>query len=135
LRGLLTSSGPEWQEGLPLYKEAGLITSVDRGEKLVEVLGGRSAALLRGHGDVIATNGIKRTVMKAITLKQNADVLHEVLSQGSEVELWSDEELAIWADNQVKGLSRENVAALAARLWDYYAARVDGRLAQLLHRI
>lgn len=135
LRGLLTSSGPEWQEGLPLYKGAGLITSLERGTKLAQVLGGKSAALLRGHGDVIATNGIKRTVMKAITLKQNADVLHEVISHGGEVELWSQEELATWADNQIKGMLKENAAALAARAWDYYAARVDGRLGRLLHRI
>ena len=135
LRGLLTSSGPEWQEGLPLYRGAGLITSLDRGKRLAQVLGQKSAALLRGHGDVIATNGIKRTVIKAITLKQNADVLHEVISHGGEVELWSKEELATWADTQIPGLSKENVAALAARAWDYYAARVDGRLARLLHRL
>lgn len=135
LRGLLTSSGPEWQEGLPLYKGAGLITSTERGDKLAQVLGKQSAALLRGHGDVIATNGIKRTVMKAITLKQNADVLHEVLSHGGEPELWSKEELATWANTQVKGLSADNAAALAARAWDYYAARVDGRLAKLLRRV
>lgn len=135
LRGLLTSSGPEWQEGLPLYREAGLVTSLERGDKLAKVLGDKSAALLRGHGDVIATNGVKRTVIKAITLKQNADVLHEVISHGGEIELWSKEELATWADTEVKGLSPENRAALAARAWDYYAARVDGRLARLLHRL
>lgn len=135
LRGLLTSSGPEWQEGLPLYREAGLITTLERGAKLAQVLGGKSAMLLRGHGDVIATNGIKRTVMKAITLKQNADVLHEVISHGGEVELWSKDELATWANSQVQGMSKENAAALAARAWDYYEARVNGRLGRLLHRI
>jgi ribulose-5-phosphate 4-epimerase/fuculose-1-phosphate aldolase len=135
LRGLLTSSGPEWQEGLPLYRAPGLITSLDRGNKLAGVLGDKSAVLLRGHGDVIATNGIRRTVMKAITLRQNADVLHEAISHGGEIELWSKEELATWADTQIKGMSPENVAALAARAWDYYVARVDGRLARLLNKI
>lgn len=134
LRGLLTSSGPEWQEGLPLYRSAGLITSVERGERLATVLGHGSAALLRGHGDVVATSGTKRTVMKAITLKQNADVLNEVLAQGGEIEPWSKQELAEWSASPLKGLSQENAAALAARAWDYYAARVDGRLARLLGR-
>jgi ribulose-5-phosphate 4-epimerase/fuculose-1-phosphate aldolase len=135
LRGLLTSSGPEWQEGVPLYRGAGLITTVERGDHLAQVLGGRSAALLRGHGDVIATNSIKRTVLKAITLKQNADVLNEVLAHGGDVALWSEEELAVWAGNQLKGMSAENAAALAARVWDYHVARVDGRLARLLQRV
>ena len=135
LRGLLTSSGPEWQEGLPLYRAPGLITSMERGNKLAGVLGDKSAVLLRGHGDVIATNGIRRTVMKAITLRQNADVLHEAISHGGEIDLWSEDDLTTWADTQIKGMSLENMAALAARTWDYYVARVDGRLARLLNKI
>lgn len=135
LRGMLTSSGPEWQEGLPLYRGAGLITTLDRGKKLAEVLGKKSAMLLRGHGDVIATGDIKRTVMKSITLRQNADVLHEVLSHGGEPELWSKDELATWASPDLPGMSKENMATLAARAWDYYVARVDGRLARLLKKM
>lgn len=134
LRGLLTSSGPDWQEGIPVYRQAGLITSVQRGENLAGVLGANSAALLRGHGDVVATGGIKSTVMKAITLRLNADVLHEVISHGTEIDLWSQEELDIWANTGVPGMSKENRAGLAARAWDYYVARVDGRLNRLLHR-
>lgn len=134
LRGLLTSSSPEWQEGVPVYCEAGLITSVARGERLVQVLGGRTAALLRGHGDVVATGGTKQTVMKAITLKQNADVLNEVVQHGADIDLWSDAELATWADTRVAGMSEANREALAGRAWDYYAARVDGRLARLINR-
>ena len=135
LRGLLTSSGPEWQEGLPLYREAGLITSLERGAKLVKVLGDKSAMLLRGHGDLIVTGDIKRTVMKAITLKQNADVLHELISHGGDIELWTKEELAVWANSQIAGMSKENAAAIAARAWDYYEARVNGRLGRLLNRM
>lgn len=134
LRGMLTSSSPEWQEGVPVYREAGLITSVARGERLAQVLGARTAALLRGHGDVVATGGIKQTVMKAITLRQNADVLNEVVQHGADIDLWSETELATWADNRVAGMSEADREALAGRAWDYYAARVDGRLARLIDR-
>jgi len=134
LRGLLSSSGPEWQDGIPVYREPGLITSMERGIELSVQLGNSSAILLRGHGDVVATSGIKRTLLKAINLKMNADVLHEVLSHGEEVDLWSDSELAVWGQREIKGIGAEHASALVDRAWDYYVARVDGRLSRLLKR-
>jgi len=132
LRGLISSSAPDWQDGLPVYRAAGLITTLERGQALARVLGSNSAALLRGHGDVTATGSIRSTVLKAITLKQNADVLHELISHGGEVELWKESELADWANVQRASLSREAIEALGNRAWDYYEARVNGRLAALL---
>lgn len=126
LRGLLTSSAPEWQGGIPLYREAGLVTSPERGEALARVLSDGSAVLLRGHGDVIATAGVNSTVLKAIALKQNADVLHEVISHGDEIELWSDDALRAW-ESPRHSISREAQEALASRAWDYYEARVTRR--------
>lgn len=134
LRGMLTSSSPEWHEGVPVYRAAGLITSKARGDRLAEVLGNRTAALLRGHGDVVATGGIKQTVMKAITLKQNADVLNEVLHHGADIDLWSEDELATWSDRRIAGMADADREALAGRAWDYYVARVDGRFARLMTR-
>jgi ribulose-5-phosphate 4-epimerase/fuculose-1-phosphate aldolase len=131
LRGLLTSSAPEWQGGLPLYRGAGLITTPERGSIVAGTLGTQSALLLRGHGDVVATGGIATTVLKAIVLKQNADVLHEVLSHGGEPELWDAAALAAWT-SPPHTVSREAQEAMANRAWDYYEARVNGRLARLL---
>jgi ribulose-5-phosphate 4-epimerase/fuculose-1-phosphate aldolase len=130
LQGLLTTQAAEWQGGLPVYRGAGLITSRERGDVLASVLGNESAMLLRGHGDVVTGPSVTATVMKAITLKQNADVLHEVLSHGGDLELWSDEERAAWSGPR-ESISREAQAAMANRAWDYYEARVSGRLARL----
>ncbi|HLG70506.1 MAG TPA: class II aldolase/adducin family protein [Chloroflexota bacterium] len=132
LRGLLMSNVPEWQEGLPVYRGAGLINSVERGDTLARTLGAGSAALLRGHGDVVATGEVARTVLKALNLKENADVLHELLSRGEEPELWSPEDVAAWAAPMHVNVSREAAALLATKSWDYYEARVNGRLAELL---
>ncbi|HXP93938.1 MAG TPA: class II aldolase/adducin family protein, partial [Candidatus Binatia bacterium] len=126
LRGLLTSSAPEWQSGVPVYREGGLVTSRQRGDAVARVLSNESAVLLRGHGDVIATGSVTGTVLKAITLKQNADVLNELLAHGDEIELWSDEALAAWATPQ-HSISREAQEAMAGRAWDYYEARVRTR--------
>lgn len=133
LRGLITSSVPEWQGGLPVYRGAGLITSSERGDALARVLGGESAALLRGHGDVVVGGNPASTVMKAVTLKSNADVLHEVISHGGEIDLWTEEETAAWGVRRHESVSAEALDSMANRAWDYYAARINGRLDRLLH--
>ena len=132
LRGLLMSSVPEWQDGLPLYRGAGLVNSTERGDKLAATLGAGSAALLRGHGDVVAAADVSSTVLKALSLRDNADVLHELISHGGNVELWSADEVAAWAAPMHVNVSREAATLLANKAWDYYEARVDGRLAPLL---
>jgi ribulose-5-phosphate 4-epimerase/fuculose-1-phosphate aldolase len=134
LRGLLMSAVPEWQDGLPIYRGAGLVNSVERGDTLARTLGSGSAALLRGHGDVVAASDVIETVLKAIALKANADVLHELISHGGEVQLWDAADVAAWAAPMHGNLSREAAKALANKAWDYYEARINGRLAQLLGR-
>ncbi len=119
-------------DGLPVYRGAGLVNSVERGEKLAATLGPGSAALLRGHGDVVAAGDVSATVLKALSLRDNADVLHELIAHGGKVDLWNAEDVAAWAAPMHVNVSREAAALLANKAWDYYAARVDGRLAALL---
>lgn len=132
MRGLLTQSCGEWQGGLPVYRRPGLVTSVEAGEELARTLCDGCAALLRGHGDVVATGSVKETVLKAVLLKQNADVLHEVISHGGEIDLWSDEEVAVWKGPLNFQISEQARAALTDRVWDYHVARATGRLARML---
>src|SRR5438067_4568561 len=122
LRALLMSAVAEWQDGLPVYRGAGLINSVERGDKLAATLGAGSAALLRGHGDVLAAGDVASTVLKALALRDNADVLHELISHGGDLELWSPEDVAGWAAPMHVNVSREAAAALANKAWDYYEA-------------
>lgn len=133
LRGLLTSSTLEWHDGVPVYRKAGLITTSERGGEVARLLGPNSAILLRGHGDVVAGRDVTNTVMMAVTLKLNAEVLHGVISHGGDIELWTEEEIDEWGRRRDEGVSQAALDALSGRAWDYYEARVDGRLARLLH--
>jgi ribulose-5-phosphate 4-epimerase/fuculose-1-phosphate aldolase len=126
LRGLLTGSAKEWKDGVPVYRYAGLITTRERGDVVAATLGSGSAALLRGHGDVVVGPSVSATVLKAITLGQNADAFHELLSHGDEPEAWSDEELQAWV--MPRRGSSEGAAGQPNRAWDYYVARVTGAL-------
>lgn len=131
LRGLLTSSSHEWQGGLPVYRAAGLVTTKERGDALASQLADQSAVLLRGHGDVVVGPSVRATVLKAIVLNQNADVLHEVIGHGGEIDLWSPTELEAW-QSPLQTITRLAQEAMAERAWEYYVARVNGRLASLL---
>jgi len=122
----------EWVDGLPVYDYPGLVNTPQRGDTLAETLGTGSAALLRGHGDVVVGRDVTATVMKSVALKDNATVLNQVLAHG-QPRYWTREEAQAWSEPMHQHLSREAAAALAGRVWDYYKARVDGRLAALLN--
>jgi len=81
----------------------------------------------------VPTPAITNTVIQAITLRANADVLHEVLSHGADVELWNEQEVAAWAGPMHDTVSPAAAEALARKAWDYYEARVNGKLDRLLH--
>jgi len=123
----------EWKEGLPIYKSGGLIRNPERGDKVAALLGQGTAMLLKGHGDVVVGRDVVATVMRAVRMKQNAEVLHDVLSHG-EPEYCSPEDAAGWAEPMQQAANPEAMAALANRIWDYYEARVDGRLRKLQHQ-
>src|SRR5438876_6026011 len=48
----VTVQGCLLMDGVPLYTEARLVTSVERGQRLAATLGRKPAAVLRGHGIV-----------------------------------------------------------------------------------
>lgn len=135
LRGVLMGQADEWNEGLPVYRDAGLIRTQERGDRVVETLGSGSAMLLRGHGDVVVARDIAGTVMRSIALRDNAEVLHAALAHG-QPDYWSKEEAKPWTEPMGFGMgarSGEAGAALANRAWEYYEARVTGRLRKLLN--
>ncbi len=128
MRGLLTSNVPEWQGGVPVYRKPGLITSMQQGEEVASTLCDNCAVLLRGHGDVVVGGSVRQTVLKAIALKQNEEVVHEVISHGGEIDLWSDEDVQKWKAPVNFKISEEAKAALSDRVWDYYVARATDTL-------
>ncbi len=132
LRGVLMGQSYEWNEGLPVYRDAGLIRSLDRGNRVVQVLGEATAMLLRGHGDVVVGRDVQACVMRSITLRDNAEVLHHVLALG-EPDYWSKAEAEPWTEAPASGLGGgRQVGPVVNRAWEYYQARATGRLKKLL---
>jgi L-ribulose-5-phosphate 4-epimerase len=131
LRGVLTGQAYEWNDGLPVYRDSGLIFNVERGDRVVETLGSGSAMLLRGHGDVVVGRDIQSTVMRSVTLKENAETLHAAIALG-EPAYWGKEEAQGWRMQAAREPAGPGAVVVPNRAWEYYEARVNGRLRKLL---
>ena len=93
-----------------------LVTTMEQGEDLARTLAGNSVALMRGHGCVVAGDGLRDTVMKAIYLQVNAALILAARPLGDirfpvSTARWR----CSWATN--------TGANPLKRAWDYWAAR------------
>ncbi len=69
-----------------------LVTDGARGKALVEVLGDRPVALLRGHGNVVVGPDVRRTVARAIYTEVNARMLLQAVALGGPITFIDPEE-------------------------------------------
>ena len=68
----VTLQGAIFSDGVPLYPEAQLITNPQRGDALMKVIGEKRAALLRGHGIVVAGQNLQEVLYTALVLEDDA---------------------------------------------------------------
>lgn len=94
-----------------------LVTTMDQGRDLAATLGNASVSLMRGHGCVVAAEGLKQAVSTAIYLQVNARLLLDALRLG-EVTYLSPGEVEACA-------AMTNLPVAVERTWDYWAARAD----------
>jgi ribulose-5-phosphate 4-epimerase/fuculose-1-phosphate aldolase len=62
-----------------------LVTSNEMGDSLARTLGAGRAALMRGHGSVIAGKSVPDVVFTTYYLRLNAEVLIKAMSMGKDV--------------------------------------------------
>src|SRR5262245_11885073 len=55
-------------QGPPIYPQAGLIGTVERGEVLAKVLKDSAAVLLRAHGDAVVGASLEEAILRTIRL-------------------------------------------------------------------
>jgi ribulose-5-phosphate 4-epimerase/fuculose-1-phosphate aldolase len=68
----VTLQGAIFSDGVPLYPEAQLITTPDRGNSLMKVIGDKRAALLRGHGLVVVGQNLQEVLFASLVLEDDA---------------------------------------------------------------
>ncbi len=92
-----------------------LVTTMEQGRDLAARLGQGRAALMRGHGCVVAGSTLKEAVMASVYLQVNARLLLASLPLG-EVKYLSPGEIELMSQSQVRPSS-------LGRAWEYWAAR------------
>jgi ribulose-5-phosphate 4-epimerase/fuculose-1-phosphate aldolase len=67
----VTLQGAIFNDGVPLYPRAQLITNPERGNALLKVVGDKRAALLRGHGIVVVGQNLQEVLYTALVLEDD----------------------------------------------------------------
>ncbi|HEY7063528.1 MAG TPA: class II aldolase/adducin family protein [Chloroflexota bacterium] len=102
---------------LPVYPYPRLITDREKGDRLAQTLGSRSAVLLRGHGCAVTGVAIQQTVIRLIELERNGRFLQAILAQNrGEPRYWSAEEIAEWGEGMGAQVGSD-------RYWEYLTTR------------
>ncbi len=92
-----------------------LVTTMEQGRDLARCVGGGRAALMRGHGCVVAGSSLKEAVMAAIYLQVNARLLLDSLPWGNVIYLSAGE---------VEKMSETQLLPLSVnRAWEYWSMR------------
>ena len=99
---------------MPLYPEAQLITTPERGNKLLKVVGDKRAALLRGHGIVVVGQNLQEVLYTALVLEDDTKKTLQAVTLG-EVGTISPEECRAFGAEIA--LERR-----AQRAWNYFSS-------------
>jgi L-ribulose-5-phosphate 4-epimerase len=101
-------------DGVPLYTEAKLVTTAERGERLAGTIGKKPAAFLRGHGIVVVGKDLERVLYAALVLEDEARKRAQAATLGEVGTISADECRAFSTEAEWDQRAR--------RAWNYYAA-------------
>ena len=110
----VTLQGAVFNDGVPLYPEAQLITNPERGHSLLKVIGEKRAALLRGHGIVVASKNLQEVLFASLVLEDDAKKTMQAATLG-EIGTISPEECRTFGAEIA--LERR-----AQRAWNYFCS-------------
>jgi HCOMODA/2-hydroxy-3-carboxy-muconic semialdehyde decarboxylase len=102
-----------------------LVTDSARGKALVETLGDRPVALLRGHGNVVVGPDLRRTVSRAIYTEVNARMLLQAVMLGGPITFIDPEENKLIESGRGTQISGHNVDR-TWQMWLEEASRGTG---------
>jgi ribulose-5-phosphate 4-epimerase/fuculose-1-phosphate aldolase len=102
--------------GAPIYPEAGLITSVERGQALADTLKDGAATLLRAHGDAVVGASVEQAILRTVQLAFLGELAHLAAFHGG-LDYLTEEELATFAGDR----------SFPARPWEYFLSRLGAR--------
>jgi len=110
----VTLQGAIFNEGVPLYPEAQLITNPERGNALLNVIGKHRAALLRGHGIVVVGQNRQEVLYTPLALEDDSKKTLQPPTLG---------EVGTISDQECRAFGAEiALERRAQRAWNYFAS-------------
>jgi ribulose-5-phosphate 4-epimerase/fuculose-1-phosphate aldolase len=110
----VTLQGAIFNEGVPLYPEAQLITNPERGNALLKAIGSKRAALLRGHGIVVVGQNLQEVLYTALVLEDDTKKTLQAAALG---------EVGTISDQECRSFGAEiALERRAQRAWNYFAS-------------
>jgi ribulose-5-phosphate 4-epimerase/fuculose-1-phosphate aldolase len=109
----MRSRANRWESGIPVHPDPSHIKKLPQGQALAKTLGPHHAALMRGHGMILAAESVPALVTDAIHFKENAAAQMQVLSAGQTPAPLSSAEMAA-----VNALDERDHHI--EKLWNYY---------------
>ena len=116
--GGIPSPAPVWDIRTRFGDTNMLVTTREQGLDLADTLAGDSAALMRGHGSVVAGDSLKRAVLLAIYFEVNAKLLLAT-------RMLSPDYIAMSPGEQEKTAEMTALPLVVERTWDYWCARAN----------
>lgn len=101
-------------DGVPLYRDAELVTTIERGQRLAATIGAKPALFMRGHGVVVVGKSLERVLYAALILEDEARKAAQAAALGEVGTIGEEECRAFSTDAEWDARSR--------RAWSYYAA-------------
>jgi ribulose-5-phosphate 4-epimerase/fuculose-1-phosphate aldolase len=98
--------------GMPLWMEPNLVTTLDEGRRLANLIGDKRGALLRGHGCALAAGTVEEMLYASLVLEDSCHKAVEAAALG-ELMTFSPEECQIFG-------TPEGVRGRARLMWTYF---------------
>jgi ribulose-5-phosphate 4-epimerase/fuculose-1-phosphate aldolase len=114
----VTLQGTMFSAGVPLHGEAELVKTQEHGRRLARLIGPKRAALLRGHGIVVAGKDIEETLYASLILEDDARKAMQAAALG---------ELRTFTPEECKNFNAENDLPRRARRAWLYLEKLESR--------
>lgn len=108
----ITLQGMHFSQGLPVYEQPQLVTTIQMGNNLAKAMGDAPAIFLRGHGIALAARSVEEMLYSSLILEDEATKQVQVSSLGN-YRCFSTEESGAFSED-VKFADR------STRCWNYY---------------
>jgi HCOMODA/2-hydroxy-3-carboxy-muconic semialdehyde decarboxylase len=105
---------PTWDSRTRFGDTNLLVTTMEMARDLASLLDGRPAALMRGHGAVVAGGSLREVVFNAIYLQLNAELQMRAAALG---------EIAFLSGGELDAIAATRASFTYERAWEYWCGR------------